>query len=64
MGTLAASEDCLILNAAELGLSTPGHYITASANTSQFAIYFVGRLLRTNANGIKVVQVYMPFAGC
>ena len=63
-GTLAAAEDCLVLNAAELGLATPGHYVTAAVNTAQFAIYFVGRLVRTNSNGIMVVEVYMPWAGC
>ena len=63
-GTLAATEDCLILNAAELGLSVPGHYLTAAVNTAQFAIYFVGRLVRVNSNGVKVVEVYMPWAGC
>ena len=63
-GTLAGSNDCLILNAAELGSSTTGHDVTAAANTAQFAIYFVGRLLRINADGTKVVEVYMPYVGC
>lgn len=63
-GTLATSNDCLILNLTELGSSTTGHDLTAAANTSQFSLYFVGRLLRVNSDGTKVVQIAQTYTGC
>ena len=63
-GTLAASNDCLVLVPAELGNSTTGHDVTAAANTAKFAIYFTGRLVRINSDGTKVVHATMFWAGC
>ena len=63
-GTLAEAEDCLILNAAELGFADGSHWVTQAYNTDAFAIYFAGRLVRVNSDGKKVIQVYMPFRGC
>jgi hypothetical protein len=63
-GTLSSTEDCLILNPVELGSSTTGHDVTATANTDKFAIYFTGRLVRTNSDGIKVVHAMLFYVGC
>jgi hypothetical protein len=63
-GTLSSTEDCLILNPVELGSSTTGHDVTATANTDKFAIYFTGRLVRVNSNGIKVVHAMLFYVGC
>jgi hypothetical protein len=63
-GTLAAADDCLVLNPVELGSSNTGHDVTQTANTGKFAIYFTGRLVRINSDGKKVVHAMLFFAGC
>jgi hypothetical protein len=63
-GTLSSTEDCLILNPVELGSSTTGHDVTATANTDKFAIYFTGRLSRVNSDGKKVVHAMLFYVGC
>lgn len=63
-GALADADDCLILNPVELGLSTSGHMVTETVNTTAFAIYFIGQLLHTNTDGTKVVAAMMFYAGC
>lgn len=63
-GTLSSTEDCLILNPVELGSSTTGHDVTATANTDKFAIYFTGRLARVNSDGKKVVHAMLFYVGC
>jgi hypothetical protein len=62
-GTLSSTEDCLILNPVELGSSTTGHDVTATANTDKFAIYFTGRLSRVNSDGKKVVHAMLFYVG-
>jgi hypothetical protein len=63
-GDLSSTEDCLILNPVELGSSTTGHDVTATANTDKFAIYFTGRLDRVNSDGKKVVHAMLFYVGC
>jgi len=63
-GTLSSTEDCLILNPVELGSSQTGHDVTATANTNKFAIYFTGRLVRTNSDGKKVIHAMLFYVGC
>jgi hypothetical protein len=64
LGALAGENDTLIFNAAECTLQSGSHFLTASLNTDQIAIDFVGRLLGITSDGTKIVEVYMPFAGC
>lgn len=63
-GTLATSNDCLVLNLIELGSTNTGHDLTATANVTQFSLYFVGRLLRVNSDGTKVIEIDRTYAGC
>lgn len=65
MGTLASAADCLILNMVEAdGVTTTGHDVTAAANTSQFAIYFLGQLQQVNSDGTKVIRALLIYAAC
>jgi hypothetical protein len=63
-GGLSSTEDCLILNPVELGSSTTGHDVTATANKDKFAIYFTGRLARVNSDGKKVIHAMLFYVGC
>lgn len=63
-GTLAAANDCLVLNGPELGVSNTGHDVTAATNTAQFSLYFTGRLVRVNSDGTKVVHAQLFWVGC
>lgn len=64
MGTMSLTEDCLILNVVERGVSTTGHMVTEGTNTDQFAIYFIGVLQQINSDGKKVVRGQLYYAGC
>jgi hypothetical protein len=63
-GVLSGSEDLLVLNPIELGVSNTGHDVTATDNTDHFSLYFTGNLMSVNSDGIKVVVVNYFWIGC
>lgn len=64
IGTLSSTVNCIIFNASEVGLADGGHYLTATQNTENFAIYFEGTLIKTNSDGTLVVLIDKQWAGC
>lgn len=64
-GTLAAAEDCIILNGAEWGLASQNNLLLSS-NTTTFAQGPVSGIVVgfDAATGLRIVSAYIVFAGC
>jgi hypothetical protein len=64
LGTIAETEDLLVLNVTELDVSNTGHDVLETWNTDHFAVYGVGVVRGMSTDGRRVVHATHFWAGC